>query len=319
MVEGITVIPTYGNQSLREAFGEALIELGHLYPDLRVLDAGTKNSTMSEKFERAFPERFYTPGINELGMIGLATGLAMAGFKVVACDMSVFLEHAYAHLFTAARQGKGLHLIVAASHTGVTVGPDGSSAHDVRDLARMRLIPNFTIITPWDGRQVRSALKTMLEVPGYYYLRLNRPKLPIFLPDPAPFELGKASILKTGSQITIVASGDRVFPALMAAEILGEGVAEVIGISTLEPLDEETILESAGRTRKVVTVEDHIYVGGLFESVAGVLAQRLPTPMRRLSIPREMTTSGEPEELERIYQIDVQSIVKVCREFIELI
>lgn len=306
----------YGFQSLREAFGEALVELGQIYPDLRVLDAGTKNSTLSERFERVYPSRFYTPGINELGMIGLATGLAMAGFRVVACDMSVFLEHAYAHLYTAARQGKGLHLIVAASHTGVTVGPDGSSAHDVRDLTRMRLIPHFVIVTPWDGNQVKSAMKLMMEKPGYYYLRLNRPKVPLFLEEPAPFELGKAYLLKEGKDVTLIAVGDRVYPTLVAAEELGEGVAEVIGISTLEPLDEETIVASAAKTGKVITVEDHIYVGGLFESVAGVLARQHPTPMRKLAIPRQYTTSGEPPKLEEIYQISSSAIVSACRDFL---
>ncbi|MBM3327628.1 MAG: transketolase family protein [Calditrichaeota bacterium] len=307
---------TYGSVSLREAFGEALREAGAKYPDIRVLDAGTRNSTMSELFQKVYPDRFYTAGINEPGMIGLATGLAMAGKRVVACDMSVFLQHAYAHLFTAARQGEGLHLIIAASHTGVAVGPDGGSAHDITDLARMRLIPNFIIITPWDGHQTKSALDIILAKPGYYYIRLNRPKVPIFLPQPAPFEIGKAYLLREGSKLTLIALGDKVFTALQAAEELGAGVADVIGISTLEPLDGQTIIASAHKTAKVITIEDHSEVGGLFESVAGVLVLEKPVPMRKVSVERVFTTSGEPDELARIYKVDLQATLETCRIFL---
>jgi transketolase len=307
---------TYGSESLREAFGKALATVGERYTDLRVLDAGTKNSTMSEAFQKAYPDRFYTAGINEPGMIGLATGIAMAGKRVVACDMSIFLQHAHAHMLTAARQGSDLHMIVAASHTGVAVGPDGGSAHDITDLGRMRLIPGFTVITPWDGAQVRKALDVILEKPGFYYVRLNRPKVPTFLKDPVPFELGKAYRLRSGSQITLIAVGDKVWTALEVAEQLGEGVAEVIGISTLEPFDVETVVASATKTGKVVTIEDHIVCGGLFETVAGVLAEHHPTPMRKIAVPRMFTTSGEPDELARMYGIDKLAVLETCRSFL---
>lgn len=306
---------TYGKISLREAFGKALVEVGKRNGNIRVLDAGTKNSTMSGMFEDAFPERFYTPGINEPGMIGLATGMAMAGRTVVACDMSVFLHHAYAQLRAAARQGD-IHLIIAASHTGVAVGPDGGSAHDLTDLARMRLIPEFKVISPWDGFQVEKALNAIINLPGLYYVRLNRPSVPIFLTDEHEFKIGKAYRLKKGDQLTLIAVGDKVYSALCAAEALGEGVADVIGISTLEPLDRETIIESVRKTGKVVTVEDHMYVGGLYESVAGMLAAELPSPMRRISLDRIFTTSGEPDELAGKYSIDTDSIIEECRTFI---
>lgn len=307
---------SYGSQSLREAFGEGLVEAGKRYPDLRVLDAGTKNSTMSEAFQKAFPDRFYTPGINEPGMIGLAAGIAMAGRRVVACDMSIFLQHAYAHLLTAARQGSDLHLIVAASHTGVAVGPDGGSAHDTTDLARMRLIPGYTVISPWDGAQTKKALEVILERPGFYYVRLNRPKVPLFVKEPASFEIGKAYVLREGSALTIIAVGDKVWTALQAAGELGEGVAEVIGVATLEPFDRETIGQSAAKTGRVVTIEDHIPQGGLFETVAGVLAEEHPTRMRKAAVPRIYTTSGEPDELARLYGIDRLALMEICRSFL---
>jgi transketolase len=307
---------SHHTQSLREAFGEALAEFGKTYDDLRVLDAGTSNSTMSESFRKAYPERFYTPGINEPGMIALATGLAMTGKRVVACDMSIFLQHAHAQTLTAARQGEGLHLIIGASHTGIAVGPDGGSAHDVTDIARMRLIPGYTVLSPWDGAQVRKVLEVILATPGYYYVRLNRPKIPLFLKDPVPFEIGKAYRLTEGSKVTIVASGEKVWTALKVAEELGEGVAEVIGIVSFEPFDRQTLIESARRTGKVVTLEDHIPQGGLFETCAGVLAEEYPTPMRKVAVPRVFTTSGEPEELARMYGVDQEALMNTVRSFI---
>jgi len=306
----------YGKISLREAFGEALVEAGGRYRDLRVLDAGTKNSTMSGKFADAYPDRFFTPGINEPGMIGIATGMAMAGRRVVACDMAVFLHHAYAHIRAAARQGD-IHLVIAASHTGIAVGPDGGSAHDITDLARMRLVPGFKVLTPWDGRQVKKAVEKVLAEPGRYYLRLNRPPVPVFLSEDFRFEIGKAYRLREGDGVTLVACGDKVFTALQAAERLGEGVAEVIGVATMEPLDTATIIASAARTGRVVTVEDHMFVGGLFEAVAGLMAQTRPTPMRRVSLERTFTTSGQPDELARIYAVDMQAVVETCRKFLD--
>lgn len=292
------------------------MEAGEKWEDLLVLDAGTKNSTYSQRFQEAYPDRFFTAGINEPGMIGAATGMAMAGKRVVACDMSVFLHHAYAHIRAAARQGNDLHMIIAASHTGVTVGPDGGSAHDLTDLARMRLVPGVTIVTPWDGMQIRSATQVLLEERGLYYIRLNRPKLPLFLPEPAPFEIGRAYRLVEGDKITIIAVGDKVYSALEAAEKLGDGCADVIGISTLEPLDTDTIVASASKTGRVVTVEDHMYIGGLYEAVAGVLAHYKPTPIRRISLDRTFTTSGEPSELTELYGINTGALVRLCREFV---
>jgi len=306
----------FGNQSLRESFGEALVELGNQYDDLRVLDAGTRNSTMSEGFQRKYPDRFYTAGINEPGMIGIATGLAMAGKRVIVSDMSIFLQHAHAHLLTAARQKQGLHLIVAASHTGVAVGPDGGSAHDVTDIARMRLIPDFTVISPWDSEIVRKSLKTALEEPGYYYIRLNRPKVPTFTPPSFDFKIGKTYKLKSGSRVTIVAAGDKVYTALQVAAELGEGIAEVIGVATFEPFDRAPIVESARHTGRVITIEDHISQGGLFESVAGVLAEDHPTRMMKLAVPRKYTTSGEPDELAKMYQIDKSALLHACVKFL---
>lgn len=302
--------------SLRVAFGNALVKAGETRTDIRVFDAGTKNSTMSQAFQRAYPERFYTAGINEPGMIGLATGLAMDGKTVVACDMSVFLHHAYAQIRAAVRQGKDLHIIIAATHTGIAVGPDGGSAHDITDLARMRLIPNMNILTPFDGNQVNQALVYALDNPGFYYIRLNRPSVPIFTGKETPFEFGKAHLLAEGSKITIIASGDKAFTAMEAAEELGEGVADVIGISTLEPLDINLIIESAKKTGRVITIEDHMYIGGLFESIAGELALKLPTPMARIALNRILTTSGEPDELARIYKVDKQELVERCKLFI---
>jgi len=311
------ITESLGKISLREAFGEALVAAGQRWNDLHVFDAGTKNSTMSYVFEKEFPDRFLTLGINEPGMVGLATGIAMNNKPVVICDMSVFLHHALAQIRAAARQGDDMHLVIAASHTGIAVGPDGGSAHDTTDIGRMRLIPGFKIITPFDGNQVKQALNSILETPGFYYLRLNRPPVPIFTDPDERFEIGKAKKFLNGDSVTIIATGDRSYPAMLAAEALGEGYADVLGLSTVEPLDEVAILESVAKTRRVVTVEDHMRIGGLYEAVAGLLSSKLPTIMRSVSIDRIFTTSGAPDDLARIYNIDVQSIVEACQVIYE--
>jgi transketolase len=298
---------------LREAFGEALVSAGQTWNNLHVFDAGTKNSTMSIMFEKEFPDRFLTLGINEPGMVGLATGIAMNRKPVVICDMSVFLHHALAQIRAAARQGDDIHMIIAATHTGIAVGPDGGSAHDTTDIGRMRLIPEFNVITPFDGNQVKQAMITALEKPGFYYLRLNRPPVPIITDPDEKFIIGKAKKFSDGNSVTILATGDRVYPAMLAAEELGEGYADVIGISTIEPLDEEAILESVKKTGRVVTVEDHMKFGGLYETIAGLLASKRPTIMRGVGLERKFTTSGMPDELATIYKIDVPSIIEACQ------
>lgn len=308
---------TYSDKvSLRVAFGNALARVGSKYPDLHVLDAGTKNSTMSQAFEKEYPDRFVTPGINEPGMMALATGIAMEGKRVVACDMSVFLHHAYAQIRAAVRQGN-LHMVIAASHTGIAVGPDGGSAHDLTDLARMRLIPYINVITPWDGNQIDAAVDAIMETPGFYYVRLNRPSVPIFTKENQPFEIGKAHKLIEGNKITLIAVGDKTFSAMEVAEQFAPGEIEVIGISTLEPIDQDTIVESATKTGKVVTIEDHMRIGGLYETVAGILARRQPTLMRSVSLERKITTSGEPDELAKLYGLTTDDIVRTCKEFLE--
>lgn len=298
---------------MRDAFGEALISAGQNWNNLHVFDAGTKNSTMSYRFENEFPDRFMTLGINEPGMVGLATGIAMNNKPVVICDMSVFLHHALAQIRAAARQGDDIHMVIAATHTGITVGPDGGSAHDTTDIGRMRMIPGFKVVTPFDGNQVKQAMNTMLEKSGLYYLRLNRPPVPIITDADEKFEIGKAKKFKDGSSVTILATGDRVYPAMCAAEELGDDYAEVIGISTIEPLDEEAILSSASKTGRVVTVEDHMKIGGLYETVAGLLAAKRPTIMHGVGLERKFTTSGPPDELATIYNIDIQSIIGACK------
>lgn len=264
-------------------------------------------------FEKEFPDRFMTLGINEPGMVGLATGVAMNYKPVVICDMSVFLHHAMAQIRAAARQGDDMHIIIAATHTGIAVGPDGGSAHDTTDIGRMRMIPGFKVITPFDGNQVKQAMAAMLETPGFYYLRLNRPPVPIITEPDEAFVIGKAKKFRDGKAVTILATGDRVYPAMLAAEELGDDYADVIGISTIEPLDEDAVLESVSKTRRVVTVEDHMKIGGLYETVAGLLSSKLPTIIHGVGLERKFTTSGPPDELAAIYKIDISSIIEACK------
>lgn len=311
---------TTGKISLREAFGQELAFQGEHYPDLYVVAAGTSNSDCSQAFGKKFPKRFFNVGINEPNGVALATGIAMEGKRVVMADMSIFLTMAYGQLITAARQGN-IHLIIAASHTGVTVGADGGSAQDITDIARMRLIPGFTIVAPWDGDHTREVLRQMLAKKGLYYLRLNRGPLPLFTEKLVedfraqhPFGIEPPCVIRQGRALTVVAVGDMVYPALQAAiEFDGQldlNCIEVIGISVVEPFNPQTILESVEKTGRLVVVEDHMYVGGLSEQLPRVLVEEgILFRMRSVSLGRTFGTSGEPDELLKLYNLDQESLI----------
>ncbi|MCX6785233.1 MAG: hypothetical protein NTZ18_00060 [Candidatus Komeilibacteria bacterium] len=313
--------------SLRDAFGQELALQGEQHPELYVFAAGTSNSDCSAKFGEKFPERFFNFGINEANMVAAATGVAMAGKIVVASDMSIFLTCAYAQLITAARQGK-IHLIIAASHTGIGVGADGGSAQDITDIGRMRLIPGFTIVAPWDGDHVKTALKQMIANPGLYYLRLNRGPLPQFTQElyeqgwiSQRFGLELPRLLKCGGQLTVVTYGDMVHPALQAAKKIDpmfEQRIDVIGVSVIEPLDADEILSSVTSTERLIAVEDHMHVGGLSEQLPKILAEAgIHFRMRSVSLGRHFGTSGEPDELFKLYGLDEDSLIRAYREALD--
>jgi len=289
---------SYG-AATRDAFGKALLEIGHENPNLVVLDGDVANSTRTEYFARDFPERFFNVGIAESNLIGVASGLAMSGKDVVAASFAVFLLcNAYDQIRMSVAF-PGLPVKLVGSHSGISIGEDGPSQMAIEDLALATSLPGFTVLVPADEPSTRAATRAMMHYDGPVYLRTGRPKVPVVYPDGAEFRIGKANILREGRHLAIVACGLMVAVALEAAATLArEGIeARVLDMHTVKPLDEAAVERAARETGAIVTAEEHLLDGGLGAAVARVVAERHPVPMAFVGIRDRYAESGKPEEL----------------------
>lgn len=300
----------------REAYGRALARLGEEYPDIVVLDADLSKSTKTEVFARQFPDRFFNMGIAEQNMMGTAAGLALSGKIPFVSSFAVF---ATGRAFEQIRNSiayPALNVKIAASHAGISVGEDGASHQSVEDIALMRVLPNMTVLVPCDARETEQAVRAAAGITGPVYLRLGRPSVPVIYGEDYVFHPGRADTLREGTDVTIAATGLMVWEALQAAgQLQTEGIqATVLNISTIKPLDVETLVAAAARTQAVVTAEEHSVIGGLGSAVAEVLAEHCPVPVRRVGLADTFGESGRPEELLRKYGLTADRIVSAVRE-----
>lgn len=304
-------------RATREAYADALVELGGSRPEVVVLDCDLSKSTGSAKFGKAFPERFVNCGVAEQSMMGAAAGLAASGKICFTGSFAIFaVGRAYEQVRNTVAYCK-LNVKVCPSHAGVTVGPDGGSHQSVEDIALMRGLPNMAVVVPADYWQAKAAVLASADIPGPVYVRMGRPKLPGLFDSSYRFELGRADLLCEGTDVTIVAAGVTVFEALSAAgQLAGEGIsAEVINMASIKPFDAATLLESAAKTGAVLTVEEHSIIGGLGSAVAEVLGESLPTPLKRLGLRDCFGTSGESAELLDHFGISAPHIVAAVKAF----
>lgn len=300
----------------RQAFGEALYELMRERGDVVALTADLGESLRMLKIRDDMPERFFDTGVAEANMAGVAAGLALGGLVPFAGTFGVFMTRAFDHIRVQVCQNN-LHVVLVGSHGGVSNAQDGGSAHALEDLAYMRALPNMTVVYPADAQEMRRAVRAVADHSGPVYLRLYREPTDVFTAAEAPFEIGRAYVVRGGRDVTIAATGPQVAFALEAAEKLAvEGVsAEVINVHTLQPLDAGTLAASAQKTRRVVTVEDHNINGGLGSAVAEVLSERCPTPLRRLGV-HQFGESGKYYELIAKLGIDAEGIYRAARKLI---
>jgi len=303
----------------RDAYGEALAELGETNKDVVVLDADLSGSTKTAIFAKKFPERFFNMGIAEQNMMGTAAGLAASGKIPFASTFAIF---ATGRAWEQVRQSIAypkLNVKIVATHAGITVGEDGASHQSVEDIAVMRVIPNMTVIVPADGVETKKVINEIVRYRGPVYVRLSRGKSPVVLDDSYSFEIGKGVVLKDGTDVSLIACGVMVYKALQAADILGkEGVsARVINISSIKPIDVDLIIRAARETGCVVTAEEHSIVGGLGGAVAEVLAENCPVPVKRVGIEDKFGTSGDADLLMEVYGLTSENIAKAAREVIK--
>jgi transketolase len=273
-------------KALREAYGEWLVEAGKTNKDIVVIDADLAESTKTILFGRAYPNRFFDVGAAEQNLVDVAAGLAIGGKKVFASSFAYFLTGRAWDQIRNIVAHDNLNVILVASHGGLSAAADGASHLALQDVALMRVIPNMSVVVPVDAEEAKNTLNAAIATGGPFYIRLRRDKEPI-LPKNYQFKLGKAEIMRDGSDLTLVAFGPMVDASLKAAAILKEKKidARVINVHTVKPLDSETLVSTAKTTGIMFTVEDHSVLGGLGGAIAEALSEKYPVPVHRLGVP----------------------------------
>ncbi len=307
-----------GNKDTRSGFGEGLHELGKKNEAVVALCADLTGSLKMNAFEKDFPDRFFQVGIAEANMMGMAAGLTIGG-KIPFTG--TFANFSTGRVYDQIRQSIAYskkNVKICASHAGLTLGEDGATHQILEDIGMMKMLPNMTVIVPADFNQTKQATIAIADYDGPVYLRFGRPVMPIFVKPDAQFIIGKADVLAEGSDVTIIACGHLVWKSIEGIKILAEkGIkAELINMHTIKPLDTVAILKSVEKTGCVVTAEEHMKNGGLGDSVAQVLASKMPTPQEYVGVEDSFGESGDPMELMTKYGIDTADVVKAAERAI---
>jgi len=310
----MTIYTSTEQKDTRSGFGAALLQLGRSNHNVVALCADLIGSLKMDAFVKEFPDRFFQAGIAEANMIGVAAGLAIGG-KIPFTG--TFANFSTARVYDQIRQSvaySNTNVKICASHAGLTLGEDGATHQTMEDIGLMKMLPNLTVINPCDYNQTYAATLAIAEFAGPVYLRFGRPKVANFMPADLPFEIGKAIVLTPGKDVTIIATGHMVWHALQAGLALKEkGIeAEIINIHTIKPLDTQAVLQSVKKTGCVVTAEEHLMNGGLGDSIAQLLALKMPTPMEMVAVDDKFGESATPEELLVKYGLDAPHIIQAA-------
>jgi len=305
--------------STREAYGKTLVELGRENPDIVVLDADLCRSTMTHLFGREFPGRFFDCGIAEQNMVSIAAGLAASGKIPFASTFAVFAPGRCFDQMRMSISQPQLNVKVVTTHSGISVGEDGTSHQAIEDLALACSLPGFTVIVPADAIETAQAIKAAAASNGPFLIRLCRPTTPLVYDEHYRFTLGKAVTLREGKEATIIAIGIMVAAAIEAADSLKqEGIdCRVLNMPTLKPIDEAAIVKAAADTGAIVTAEDHMEHGGLGSQVARVVSGQLPVPVELVAIKNTYAKSGKPAELMQRYGLTAKDIKQAVKTVIK--
>lgn len=302
----------------REAYGNAVVELGKNNENVVVLDADLAKATKTENFKKAFPDRFFDMGIAEADMMATAAGLATCGKIPFVSSFAVFaVGRAYDQLRNSVAYPK-LNVKVAGTHAGITVGEDGATHQAIEDIALTRVLPNMTVICPCDEFETKWAINEAAKIDGPVYIRLGRSKVEEVYNDEEKFELGKGKLVRDGNDVAIIATGIMVSEAAYAAEELKkEGIsARVIDIHTIKPIDREIIIKAARETKGIVTAEEHSIIGGLGGAVSEVVTEEAPTKVLKVGVNDEFGRSGSAKELLKEYGLTRVNIISKVKEIL---
>ena len=299
----------------RNAYGQKLVELGKKYANLVVLDADLSKSTKTILFAKEYPERFFEMGIAEANMISTAAGLASCGKIAFASTFAVFATgRVYDQIRMDVAYSKS-NVKIFATHGGISVGKDGASHQMIEDIALMRVLPNMTVIAPSDAPQTGKLVELMVENNGPMYARIGRADAPVIYKEKnlINLKLGKGLIVEEGNDVTIIACGTMVDPALDAKKILkNNGIdTRVVDMHTIKPIDKELIIKCAKETGAIVTAEEHSIIGGLGSAVAETLMDNnISTKFYRMGIKDRFCESGDPKDLLEKYGLNQKHMVK---------
>lgn len=298
----------------REAYGKALVELGEQNKKVVVLDADLAGATMTKYFKAAHPDRFFDCGIAEANMMNIGAGLSTMGLIPFCSTFAMFgAGRAYEQIRNSIAYPK-FNVKICCSHAGVSVGEDGGSHQAIEDIALMRVIPGMTVIVPADAKEARKATFALADFHGPAYMRLARLATPVFEED-SPFEIGKANVLREGTDVAIFACGLMVSESLEAAKLLeAEGIhAAVINVHTIKPIDAQCVTEWAGKCGKVITVEEHSTIGGLGDAVADVLMGKVNCKFHKIGVNDRFGQSGKAADVLREYGLTADQIAETVK------
>lgn len=306
--------------AMRDAWGQGLVELGNEYSNMVVLDGDLANSTKADMFQKAHPDRFFEMGIAEQNMLGVAAGLATTGYVPWISTFAAFLAKRALDQIRVVIAQPSLNVKMCGSYSGILTGKTGKTHQAMQDITVFRSMPHVVTIAPADAVELRQAMAAMMEDDRPTYLRLTRDPSPVIVGDNYRFEIGKSTLLREGDDIGIVSTGVQTVRALEAADMLAEsGVkASVLHVPTIKPLDTDAILAVAERTGAIVTAEDHTILGGLGGAVAEVLAENLPTRMRRIGVRDTYGESGANDALLEKYGLTPRHIAEAAQELLSL-
>lgn len=302
--------------SLREAFGRILCHLGSRRNDFCLIDTDVAGATGSKPFVEKFPNRVIQFGIAEQNAMTAAAGFATTNLIPVLNGFGVFALMRSHEQFRTAVAYANRNVKVCCSHLGVDTGPDGPTAQMLEDLAVARSIPNVTVVVPADANEFMKAFPKALDFPGPVYMRIGRSPAPVIFGADHQFEIGKATILCSGDDVCLVATGVMVARALEASRVLAnEGIsARVIDLSTIKPLDEAVLLAAARETGAIVTAEDHNKFGGMGGAVCEFLAQHHPVFIEMVAVNDRFGCSGDPDDLAEHFGLTAKDIAEAARK-----
>jgi transketolase len=304
----------------RDGFGHGLVELGKTNKDVVVLSADLTESTRANWFRDEFPERFFGLGVAEQDMMGAAAGFALMGKIPFACTFGVFASGRAWDQIRVSVAYMNLNVKIIGTHGGISVGPDGATHQALEEISLMRILPHMTVIVPCDAIEAKKATIAAASHKGPVYIRLGRSGAPVITKEDDVFNIGKASVIKPGKDVTIFACGQMVYESLVACEMLSkDGIdARLINIHTPKPIDEDCIIKAAKETGAVVTAEEHTIAGGLGSAISEVLVENCPVPVKFVGVRDRFGQSGEPEELFEHFGLKAKHIAAAAKAAIAM-